>query len=184
MTSPVIPTIFNGNPVDASWYNGVRDVITLLRTQTTIFRPLCRLRQSVAQSPANGTWTAISFDLEDIDDDPDGIGGHSTTTNTTRYTARYPGWYRCGGATGWSSNATGARGARWAVNGSTVAASEIILPTVSGISCIVPARNVEVYLATNDYVELLGYQGSGGALATNVGATGQSGMSIELIRNG
>lgn len=141
-------------------------------------KPAARLRQTSGQTPADNTWTAITFEVEDWDTDPDGIGGHSTVTNTSRYTARYPGLYRLAGATVWTSNSTGSRGARWAVNGSTLNGSEISIPTVSGGVAAVPARSMLVTLAEGDYVELEGRQTSGGSLATYVGALAQSSADI------
>lgn len=146
-------------------------------------RPAAVLRSTVAQSLTSGSWTAISWQVEDLDDDPDAVGGHSTDTNTTRYTARYPGWYRAAGIVGFAANATGRRGARWLRNGSIV----VERYQAAGVNAVVAvqAPNTLIYLGEGDYLELQAYQDSGGALATVVSATWtQPTMSVSWERLG
>lgn len=125
--------------------------------------------QTVTQSVATGTWTAITLDQEQSDT----YGGHSTTTNTSRYTAQVAGWYTVCGITSWPSNATGSRGARLHVNGSVVQGSAQLIPPASSTTYTGVATPVRaVQLAVGDYVEVGGYQSSGGSLSTGVASGG------------
>jgi hypothetical protein len=144
--------------------------------------PAAKLRQTIAQTLINGTPTALTFTTEDLDTDPDGIGGHSTSSNTSRYTARYPGWYRLGGGATFVSNATGVRLLSWAVNGTNVAGSDVLVSAVSSNTTRVAARADLIYLAEGDYLELRVYQSSGGNLDTRVTNDEQATISITWER--
>ncbi|MFI5831094.1 hypothetical protein ACIA6C_28235 [Streptomyces sp. NPDC051578] len=117
-------------------------------------------QQQVVQSVANGTWAVLTFDSEIIDT----YGGHSTVSNTSRYTCQVAGWYRVGGRAAFATNGTGSRGARVHVNGAFIqgAANLLGAGTLNGI--------VEVshllQLAVGDYVEIAGGQNCGAALST------------------
>lgn len=127
-------------------------------------RPVAQLRRNSAQSVPTGTWTAINFTVEDIDSDPDGIGGHSTSSNTSRYTVRYPGLYQITGGVGWDANTTGRRGIRLAKNGTVIDGSAVLAPANSAGETAYPARPTLVTLDEGDYVEMQAYQASGGSL--------------------
>ncbi|MET8278288.1 hypothetical protein [Micromonospora sp. NPDC005174] len=144
--------------------------------------PAAKLRQTVAQTLTNNTPTALTLNVEDLDTDPDGIGGHSTSSNTSRYTARYPGWYRVGGGVSFVSNSTGVRLASWAVNGTNVAGSDVLSTAVSGNTTRMAARGDLIYLAEGDYLELRVYQSSGGNLDTRVTNDEMSTVSITWER--
>jgi hypothetical protein len=136
----------------------VRDPLDFLLT-----RPFGMFRAPTAgQTVATGVMTAITFD-EEVYDIPE---GHSTSTNSSRYYATYAGWYQLQGGTGWSSNTVNRRGGRWAVNGVEVYGTGVYLPATTGGSCEVPMKMFYVYLNVGDYVELYGYQDSGGNLNT------------------
>jgi hypothetical protein len=137
--------------------------------------PLALLRQTVAQSVPTGAFTALTMDTEDLDRD----GGHSTTTNTSRYTAQTAGYYLCSGLVGWSSSATGRRATRWQVNGSATNASDAIFAAViaSAINVVPPTK--PIFLNVGDYLEMAAFQDSGGALLTAVAVgSDQPGSSI------
>ena len=154
----------------ATWNTNVRDAINFV-----IAPPLCLLRQTVAQSVGNNSFTALTMDTEDIDRD----GGHSTVTNTSRYTAQTAGYYLHSGLVGWSGNATGRRASRWAVNGTAANSTDVINAATSASAIDVsPAARI-IYLNVGDYSELFAFQDSGGNLNTAV-ATGsdQPGSSI------
>jgi hypothetical protein len=122
---------------------------------------------STTQSLLNATYTAILFDSEDHDT----FGMHSTSVNTSRLTipAGGDGIYLVGGAVFYDGNATGVRVARLRKNGTTDIGSATLVAAVlsgTGAGPIVQATCL-ASLVAGDYVELLGYQDSGGAL--NVG---------------
>jgi hypothetical protein len=166
--------------VPAASYNaGARDVMAFL-----LARPMAELVQAVSQSPATAVWTSITFDSEQLDSDPTGgTGGHDNAVNNSRFTAVYPGWYVFGGGVSFAANVTGLRGARWLYNGSVVTGGEILIATTPTTGVIVPARIKRIYLSPGDYVELQGFQNSGGALATSVAAETQSSMTVAWERN-
>jgi hypothetical protein len=140
--------------------------------------PLAWLYQTASQSVASSsTWTPILLDTSGIDT----YGGHSTTSNTSRYVCQQAGIYQCGGSITWAANATGYRAARIAHNGSAVQGSEVYLPggSVSGQTTVVVT--VPVALAVGDYIEIHGWQSSGGALSTIANAEVAASLNIEAI---
>jgi hypothetical protein len=174
---PTPPTIAPGI-LTSSKLNQIRDVERFYGNP-----PVAQMRQTVAQSLPNNTWTALTFNVEDVDTDIDGAGGHSTSVNTSRFTAQYPGWYLLGGAVGFDTNGTGVRAVRWAVVGIALNAGGPILPTASGAVTVVPAPAELVYMTTGDLVELQALQSSGAALNTSVVATAQPTMTVTWKSN-
>lgn len=146
-------------------------------------KPAAKLRQSVSQAFTTGVWAGLTFGVEDLDDDPDGVGAHSTSSNTARYTARYSGWYLCGGGCSWANNTTNRRGIRWAVNGSSVLGTEVLMQSTSGSNVnSTVAKTMLVRLDEGDYVELQAMQDSGGALGTTITVDNQPSASITWDR--
>lgn len=156
----------------------IRDPIRFL-----LNRPHAELRQTVAQSLTTGVTAAVTFDVEDIDNDPSGAGGHSTSVNTSRYTAVYPGWYQVSGGVGFAANVNGQRAAVWAVNGTLLNGAQVMEQATSASNNKVPARTKLVFLGVGDYVELHALQTSGGALNTAVVASEQSSMTVIWVSN-
>lgn len=147
-------------------------------------KPAAMLRQTSAQSFPASTYVPVTWQTEDLDDDPDGVGGHSTSVNASRYTARYAGWYRVGGGFSFASNATGIRHAVWAVNGTTLSGTAIAVDaTANSSSTRLPMRSLLVNLGVGDYVELWAWQGSGSSLSSDATGAGQGCMSIDFVRN-
>jgi hypothetical protein len=144
--------------------------------------PIAELVATALQSVNNATVTPIAFASFTVDTDVDGVGGHDPVTNNSRYTARYAGWYYCDGAVGWAANATGVRVAWWVVNG---AALNNATATIGANAAIVtpPARGKLIFLNIGDYVELAGYQTSGGALNTTNNAPDEASASIHWVSN-
>jgi hypothetical protein len=138
--------------------------------------PMAQLRQNAAQSFTTGVYTALTFELEDLDTNVAGTPQHDLVTNNSRFTAVYSGWYLCSGGIGWVANATGRRGSSWRVNGVSLT-FDTIIPTTAALSAAYPVRTMFAFLNVGDYVELFGYQDSGGALNTNSSTNG-SHMSV------
>jgi hypothetical protein len=140
--------------------------------------PMVHLRQTTLMSLTNNAGTAITFTTEDVDT----INGHSTSSNTSRYTPNDSGWYLLGGAVSFASNATGRRGTWWRKNGVDINGSETVIGASAAGSLTVPARTIVVQLnGTTDYVELMGFQDSGAGLNTAVTATQQPSMTAVKI---
>jgi hypothetical protein len=128
--------------------------------------PIATLIQINSQSIPNNTFTALTLDSEGVDS----AGGHDNSTNPSRYTAVYAGWYELSGGCTFVANATGRRLARWIVNGTSVPGSLAGIPGNASILGFSP-RTVYALLDVGDYAELQVYQDSGGALSTFVANT-------------
>lgn len=165
-TVPVTRTWVAGEVVLASHFNtNIRDVLNFL-----LARPIFKGRQTVAQTLTTGVATVITFDVEDVDS----AGGHSTVSNTGRYTAVYPGWYSTGGGIAYAANATGVRTTGWRINGTAIPSGFTLYAAGMATNSLQEGtRPGMVFLNVNDYLELIGTQTSGGNLNTAVGATGE-----------
>lgn len=145
----------------------------------TVTPPGAQMRQIVAQTLVPGTETPITFTSEAYDD----AGGHSTTVNTSRYTAVLAGRYWIAGAVTFASDATGNRLVWWRKNGLVLDASRVAFGAANGLQTAVPARTMTVELAVNDYLELAGFHTASGNIDTYVAiAEAQSGMTVQWIR--
>lgn len=129
--------------------------------------------QATLQSVTSGTWTSLSIDTETLDSD----GGHSNVTNTTRYTAQIAGTYLVLGFAAFASNATGVRGSRLALNGTAIRGSQTNVNTCSSSVWSSPCWAVTA-MAVGDYVEVQGFQNSGGALNTNNGTDCTTSLAV------
>jgi hypothetical protein len=107
----------------------------------------------------SGSWTAIPLNVETKDT----ANGHSTSSNTSRYTFQRTGTYEIAGATGWAANAAGSRGCAYRTNGvgSFDTGTETLLPATPGGSHVQPGRTVQKEYVAGDYVELMGWQNTG-----------------------
>lgn len=147
--------------------------------------PRCKVRQTTtATSLTTAVWGLVgNLDVEDYDAGGGGVAGHSTVTNPSRYTiqAGAAGTYECFGAVSFAGNAAGRRGAEFRVNGTTMNASQVLLPASVATALCVPARTIRLPLVAGDYVELFGFQDSGGSLSTVVTADQQSGWEIRWV---
>lgn len=179
-TVPVPRTwVLNEDVTSANMVSGITDPLAFL-----LAKPRAELRQTVAQTLTTAVAAPLTFTTEDVDTDVAGVGGHDNSSNTSRYTARYAGWYRVSGAASFAANSTGRRITYIAVNGSVVNASETISPASATGSSHALARAKCVYLNVGDYVEIQAMQDSGGNLATSSGfGPSNSNMSIQWEGN-
>ncbi len=174
-TIPTFRTWVAGEIVTAAYMNAnVRDGGNFFLAQ-----PVAELRQTVAQTLTSGVYGAILLDTEDADTD----NAHSTVTNTSRYTSPTAGRLLCGGAVSFVANGTGVRVAQWGLNGANVNGGSAEIVPHGTIAVSVPARLKTIAVnGTTDYVELFGFQNSGGNLNTDSGTgVNQAGMSIFWI---
>lgn len=170
-----MPVLAAGHIPTAAELKQITDRIDLLSAP-----PRAHLRQTVAQTVSNGVFTAITYDAEDFDN----YAGHSTASNTDRYTCMLAGWYMLNGAIGWAASAstTTQRGSSWYKNGSQLNASQLLFTPSVNATMQFPARTMFVQLAVADYVELRAFQNTGGNLNTDVSFSGlQSSASIIWI---
>lgn len=132
--------------------------------------------QATAQSMPNNVWTAISFDTEIIDTD----GGHSTSTNTSRYTCQVAGYYLVTGCTTFVSNSTDYRGSAIYKNGvQVVGGANVQINNAGARTCVVVQAPIIIPLAVGDYIEMFGNQVSGAPL--NTAADVSAGKNSSLL---
>jgi hypothetical protein len=158
-TIPTIPTEAPGNFITSALWNA-----NVLGGFTYLFAPVrFRAYSSTAQTLATGTTgVALTFDTEIVDSD----GGHSTVTNTSRYTAQTAGLYWVSGQwlTG-STSGTGTRATQIWLNGTAIPGSTTQFPASASNGGGGFAWTV-VPMAVGDYVEIAAWQNSGGNLST------------------
>lgn len=138
--------------------------------------PACRVRRTTAQSINTATVTAITFDAERTDTDT----MHSTSSNTSRITITTSGRYHVYGNVAYAANATGIRYTAIRLNGTTVVVEDARAPAGAGDATIVSIDTSYLFSA-GDYVELVAFQTSGGALNLDVRANATPEFGAEFI---
>lgn len=177
-TKPTVTQVATGSKATATqWNNAVYQQWQFL----DIVKPVCQLTANAATSLVNGVWTAVNFDTEVIDTDSQ----HSTVSNTSRVVIGTTlGWYRCSGVVTFSGSATGSRyGAKLALNGTDVNGAQNLFANYSSSvqqTASLAAIFVQSTLST-DYVELLGFQSSGGAMNTQITSALRPCFSVEYM---
>lgn len=139
--------------------------------------PRFRGYQGSAQSLADNTWTSLTLDTEAYDSD----NGHSTSTNTSRYTVQVAGTYVITGSASFAANATGNRAGRITVNGTAIPGSFVktLAATASHSSAVQCAA--QAVCSVGDYIEIQGLQTSGAALNTSAGTDVACSMGVWWI---
>lgn len=157
---PAPPVRAAGSRVTAAMYGSdVTDDVTFLANP-----PEFTGTQATVQSIASTTWTPIALDTAPIDTDT----GHNNVTNNSRYVIPFAGNYTVNGVYASTGNATGFRAARIQVNGSPVLGLASYVPgnSANEVAVVTPTRTIAVN--AGDYIEVAGWQSSGGALNTSV----------------
>ncbi len=148
----------------ADWNTYLRDNLGFLYQP-----PSCRVYNSANISVANATAQALTFNSERYDTDT----MHSTASNTSRITFTTAGKYEVGGCVRWAAQATyaGVREIGIRLNGATyIVVNDEMGSASANALTIIQAVTTEYVFAAADYVELVAYQSSGGALnAENAG---------------
>lgn len=155
-------TIVTGTTILSTWANTyVRDNVEWLATNA----PCCRAYNNANIShSSSGSYQAVTFNSNRFDN----AGMHSTISNTSRFTvpASSAGKYLVGSCIEFAGNATGGRAAAIKLNGATYLAQDLIPTAAAGLgtgTCVTTTYS----LAVSDYVEVYGFQNSGGALNMN-----------------
>lgn len=142
--------------------------------------PRARVLNSVAQSFANNTFVELSCTEQDFVYNIT----HDAVGNPTRFTITVDGIYLLTGAICFGTNGTGIRAAKWQRNGVDISGGGSNMVAYTPGQPLILARSTMISLQPGDYVSLLGFQNSGGALSTYVGADYiRSEMSIRLVRD-
>lgn len=134
---------------------------------------------SAAIGVANNSSTALTFNSESYDTDPNGEL-HSTASNTGRLTCRTAGKYLVAGAVEWAANATGQRNLQIRLNGSATLKTDNRMNLSGSYPCAMTV-SVVVDLAAGDYVELMAFQDSGGALNAGTSGTWSPGFLMTKV---
>jgi hypothetical protein len=175
-TVPDTHTFTDGIATSSEANTYIRDPLNFLLSP-----PIAELRQDAAQTFTTAVATAVQFGAFDVDTDVDGVGGHDIATNNTRYTARYSGWYQVAGVVSFAVNGTGDRFAWLMVNGADVNGSLGFTAADATAVTEVACHTKHVFLNVGDYVELIGFQSSGGNLNTAVTTREQPSMSVRWV---
>lgn len=161
-----------GKPGHAELGNETEEILD--RIELLSSKPEAFLRQSSAQSITNGSWQALNFNAEDIDTHD----GHSTVTNTSRYTCKVAGTYDINAHGGFAANSTGHRGVRIHKNGSLVNGSATYFQTTTA-DVWSSSAYAKISMAVGDYVEVYVIQDSGGSVNSS-GASGDVSPSMRV----
>lgn len=140
----------------ASWGDQVRDNLEFL-----IDPPACSVYHNTTQSVSNDTITAMSANSENYDNN----SMHSTSSNTSRVTIQTAGRYQFTGTLKFAANATGNRYLQFRKNGSTIYSG---LGGINSGAEIQLSATRSLVLSVGDYIEVMGYQNSGGSLAVTL----------------
>lgn len=136
-------------------------------------------RTGAAQSLTSGSVTAIQFDTEDRDNNNYANLG----TNNTRLTVPTAGWYVICGVVQFNAAANGIRDIGIRVNGSGNRYGFQRQPGSASLNQTLATSTI-LYLAANDYVELMAAQDSGGSVNSNVTAGQWPLLSIHSLAGG
>ncbi|MFF4403845.1 hypothetical protein [Streptomyces sp. NPDC001404] len=159
-TVPSAATVVPGQYVSGALWNANVQALSSFITGPPVFSGY----QATSQSIANATFTSLTIDTTIVDSD----GGHSNTTNPSRYTATVPGTYLVIGTVGWSGTANGYRRIRLMLNGNPIIGTAVGSDAVNAVLSGQCTSTIVAMNGTTDYVEVQGGQSSGGALATYV----------------
>ena len=159
-TIPTIPTEAPGNFWTSALWNA-----NILNGLNYLFAPVrFKAYSSTAQSIASSTSsTVLTLDTEVVDSD----NGHSTVTNTSRYTCQTAGLYYVSGSVCFNAtNANGSRTLNIFVNGAgQVGAGVQAAPSPANGASVFSSTLVQ--LNVGDYVELACWQNSGSSINTS-----------------
>ncbi len=137
-----------------------------------------RVSKSADQSLTNATWTALTWNTETAPSfDTNNL--HSTVSDTTRLTAVETGLYLLVGTATFAAGTTGARMAKFVVNG--VTDLQFLAGWGSTVTPVGITAIALTLLAATDYVELQAIQISGGALAVSAGGSACGMVRLGLL---
>jgi hypothetical protein len=170
-----MPTEAPGNFNTAALFNATMGAVGAWQINPPRFKGYATSTQSIA---TGSSYVSVLLDTESLDSD----GGHSTVTNTSRYTVQVAGLYHVIGTCGYGINATGNRAVQLAVNGASVISSQVIVPSAASNSLSIQSSQ-HLQLAVGDYVEVQTWQTSTISLATSVSLGLAPSMSVLWVSN-
>jgi hypothetical protein len=177
-----VPSIANEAPgnfiTGALWNAQVGAIMQWLVGSGSNGLPMFFGYQATSQSIGSGTTgAAITIDTEVIDTD----GGHSTVSNTSRYTCQVAGYYLVWGSVAWATNATEERITYYQKNGGLIAGASSVQanPVTSSHASVIPGNIMILPMAVGDYFEVWGSQVSGTSLSTQADVS--SGKNCSML---
>lgn len=183
VTLPLVPSTYVDEvpaPAAAPRF-GTRVTATRLANDVTAgvawlaSRPFFSGYQTSAESIPASTWTAVSLDTEQIDN----YQGHSDSANTSRYyppvssniSAGFHDYYLASGSVKWVSTLTSANAG---ITGTRLTGGTVIegckLAGASGHNIATWTADLIEVTSSSDYIELMAFQNTAGALSTSTGA--------------
>ena len=169
-TIPTITTFTAGQTLTAANLNAIKSTVDFWA-----LTPRAYAWQSTTVSTTTSTSTLMPFQSEVFDVVQSGDSPmHDTSTNNSRIVVRTPGKYTITGQVTFDNNGTGVRQAFIRLNaaGAAGGGTQVTLanaPALTAVPTSVPLAIVTIPLVAGDYVELFGWQNSGGALGTTIG---------------
>jgi hypothetical protein len=123
--------------------------------------------QVTGQSINNQTDTAVTFTGEILDT----ANGHSSVSNTSRYTPTIPGYYRCHGEIAWAMVADATfRACHFRKNGARADGgphdTETNQNTATLVNTVTKCEATYAMNGSTDYIEIWGWHNRGSALST------------------
>jgi hypothetical protein len=171
-TVPTSITEVPGNFITGAWQNAQVKALNDFLTAPPVFWGYATTTQSIVNS---NVMTSLNLDTEILDPD----GGHSTVTNTSRYTATVAGTYLVFGSVGWANTSGGDRRLQIALNGASIIGSGTSMDPSQAVLHGQQTMSLVTMNGTTDYVEVQAAQASAGALLTN--ASGLFSPSMRVL---
>lgn len=174
-TVPVMAQEVPGNFLTGALWNANVKALGDFLSNMPVFSGYAAASQSIPTT----TFTPMSLDTEVVDSD----GGHSTVTNTSRYTCQVAGLYLLTGSVVFPITGTGVRGVSIGLNGATtgLAGSEQLVPVGAVFATTATATPTYARLAVGDYVQIMGFQNSGSAIATTTIGAAYTSFSAQWV---
>lgn len=170
---PVPRTFTVGETEVGSYLNSLRDSLNFLLNP-----PAATLVQvTTATSLTTSTWGPIGFDSSTFDN----YGGHSNSTNNSRYTIQAAGKYLVSGAVSFTGSTVNARGAKVEKNGAVVQGPYSLHAATTSRSMSESTSGFIIPCSVGDYLELFGFQDTGGGLNTLISVDQSSFFTITRI---
>lgn len=174
MITPPTPRTFSVGEFEvASYLDSVRDALNFLLNP-----PAATLVQiTTTTSLTSGTWTSIGMDSSTFDN----YGGHSNSSNNSRYTVQAAGKYLVGGSVAIANNGTGSRAAKVMKNGAVLQGPYSLVPPAATRPTSVTVAGFIVPCVVGDYLELAGFQDSGSTLSTVITTDQSTFFTVRLV---
>lgn len=129
------------------------------------------------QSIGNAAYAAVAWSVKDWQ-----VGNSTiwTSASGTKLGANVAGYYKLTGSLEWRGNASGYRGAAWALNGTTIYHLNTRTVTLSSIGPAQPTPAI-VQMTTADFVRVMVFQNTGAALGLRGGNPDRTRCGWRLI---